>query len=278
MLRLVGRIDGVVRVDLVHADTDIRGADWLPGRALFVPLITDPRWPRFSAAYQHYFGDSEIDEVAAVSFGEALPIVRYNPSWPGTWEFGLQAGVFAIFDLASDSFDLINADYFVALPVTYAQGDFSAVFRLFHQSSHLGDEFLLRNRVERVNLSYEALNLILSYDLPRGFRLYGGGSYLARTDPADIRPWRFQAGFEYVGPSFTQRLMIQPVAALDVQVDQEDSWSANFAPSVGLQFEGIQSQGRNFQLLVQYFNGRSPNGQFYERSVEYVGVMGQFHF
>jgi hypothetical protein len=35
--------------------------------------------------------------------------------------------------------------------------------RLFHQSSHLGDEFLLRNRVERINLSYESADLKLSY-------------------------------------------------------------------------------------------------------------------
>ncbi len=278
LLRLVGQIEGVVRVELEQADTGIRGVSWLPGRALFVPLIADPRWPRFSAAYQHYFGDSEIDEVAAVSFGEALPIARYDRFLAGTWEIGLQVGVFAIFDLASDSFDLINADYFAAIPITYAHERFSGVFRLFHQSSHLGDEFLLRNRVERVNLSYEGINLLLSYELPLGFRIYGGSSYLYRVDPSDIRPWRFQTGLEYTGPSFTRRLMISPLAAIDVQIDQEGGWVVNVAPSVGLQFEGIQSRGRNFQLLVQYFNGRSPNGQFYERSIDYIGVLGQFHF
>lgn len=278
LLRAIGEVDGVKGVEIEHADTEIRGVTWLPGRSLFVPLIADPRWPRFSAAYQHYFGNGEVDEVANVSFGENLPIVRYAPPWSGEWELGLQGGVFAIFDLASDSFDLINADYFVAIPLTYAHGNFSGIFRFFHQSSHLGDEYLLRTRVERVNLSYEAINLLLSYELPLGFRVYGGSAYLFRTDPADILPWRFQTGLEYTGPSLTPRFMISPLAAIDVQIDQEGGWVANVAPSVGLQFEGIRSRGRNFQLLVQYFYGRSPNGQFYDRRIEYVGLVGQFHF
>jgi len=278
LLRAIGEVEGVQGVEIEHADTEIRGFTWLPGRSLFVPLIADPRWPRFSAAYQHYFGDGEVDEVAAVSFGEALPIVRYAPPWAGEWELGLQGGVFAIFDLASDSFDLINADYFVAIPITYAQGNFSGLFRFFHQSSHLGDEYLLRNRVARVNLSYEAINLLLSYELPLGFRVYGGSSYLFRTDPANILPWRFQTGLEFTGPSLVKRFMISPLAAIDIQIDQEGGWVANVAPSIGVQFEGIRSQGRNFQLLVQYFYGRSPNGQFYERRIEYVGLVGQFHF
>jgi hypothetical protein len=274
----VAQIGGVRDVVIEDADSRLDGWIWLPGRALFRPLVADPRWPRFGVAYQHYFGDRELQDVAAVSFGEALPIVRYNPDYGGAWELGLQAGVFAIFDLASDSFDLINADYLAAIPVTYAIGNFAALLRIFHQSSHLGDESLLRNRVKRINLSYEALDLLLSYELKHGFRVYGGGSYLYRVDPSDIRPWRLQAGLEYIGPSFANRLAIRPVAAVDVRIDEEGDWRTNVAPSVGLQFESFRSRGRNLQILLQYFNGRSPNGQFYERSVEYVGVGGQFHF
>jgi len=29
---------------------------------------------------------------------------------------------------------------------------------------------------------------------------------------------------------------------------------------------------RRLQLLIQYFNGRSPNGQFYGRAVQYLGL------
>jgi hypothetical protein len=31
-------------------------------------------------------------------------------------------------------------------------------------------------------------------------------------------------------------------------------------------------------LLVQYFNGYSPNGQFYKEKIEYIGFGVHFHF
>ena len=63
---------------------------------------------------------------------------------------------------------------------------FTALFRLYHQSSHVGDEFLLRNRVaNRVNLSYEAVDVKASYELLEMFRVYAGFGYLFDQEPPD---------------------------------------------------------------------------------------------
>ncbi len=266
-------LEGVRDVILVEGETRKAGWSWLPRRNQFKPLIADPRWPRFAAAYQYYIDDSELSHVAAVSFGEAFPIVQYNPSSIGTWQAGLQAGVFSIFDMASSSFDLVNADYFAALPVSYSLGNFSALGRVFHQSSHLGDEFLLRNRTERINLSYEAIDLLLSYELPAGFRLYGGGGYLMRVDPSGIKPWSLQTGVEYVGRAFETGIAVRPVAAVDVQVNQEGGWDPNVAPQIGVQLGKRRS--RTLKILLGYFNGKSPNGQFYERHIQYISLGAQ---
>jgi len=104
----------------------------LPAGLLFDPLIADPRWPSFSAAYQRYVDDKDFRDVAAVSLGETFPVYRGDVSFGGQWEIGLQAGVFAIFDMDSDSHDLINADYFFAIPVSYRLGQFSGIARVFH--------------------------------------------------------------------------------------------------------------------------------------------------
>jgi hypothetical protein len=271
-------IEGVREVRIAEADSRPRGLAWLPRRTLFRAPIADPRWPRFSASYQRYINDHELKNVAAVSFGETIPLAKYNPEYGGSWDIALQGGVFAIFDLDGSSFDLINADYLGGLPVTYAIGDLAVMGRFFHQSSHLGDEFLLGNTVERVNFSYEAFSLLGSYDLPLGFRVYGGGAYRFRIEPSDVRPWRFQAGAEWVGPSISDEWAIRPLAAIDVQVDEEGNWSTNTVPALGLQFERARSQGRVFQLLVEYFNGKSPNGQFYARNIQYAALTGQFQF
>ncbi len=86
--------------------------------------------------------------------------------------------MFALFNLDAPSSDLINADYWIGLPISYRKGPWSYVLRFYHQSSHLGDEFILGNPgVDRVNLSYEDMELLVSYEWER-WRLYGGGGYL----------------------------------------------------------------------------------------------------
>jgi len=35
---------------------------------------------------------------------------------------------------------------------------------------------------------------------------------------------------------------------------------------------------RKLQILLEYFGGHSPNGQFYKDKVEYIGIGTHFHF
>jgi hypothetical protein len=252
---------------------------FLPSGLLFDPLLADPRWPNFSAAYQRYLNDRDFTNVAAVSFGETFPIYRGRAPFDGQWEVGLQASVFAFFDLDSDSFDLINADYFVAAPLSYRRGPLSAMLRFGHQSSHLGDEFLLRNEnVQRRNLSYESLDGKLSYDLLGGvLRLYGGGGYLLDGGRDNVRGWTAQYGFELLSPWALRRPYIRPVFAADFQHRETSDWAADISLRGGVQFESVQVLGRKLLILLEYFNGRSPNGQFFEQKIEYIGLGAHFY-
>ena len=67
--------------------------------------------------------------------------------------------------------------------MTHHIGDFTWLVRVYHQSSHLGDEYLLRNRVDRVNLSFEVVDALVSYDPFEWLRLYGAGSRWTITPP-----------------------------------------------------------------------------------------------
>ena len=171
--------------------------------------------------------------MAAVSFGESIPIYRDNVGdkgqW-GQWEAGVQGGVFSIFDLGSDSFDLINTDFLAAGFVGYRYGDFSALGRIFHQSSHLGDELLLSDtRPDRINLSYEGLDARLSYDLPFGARAYGGGGWLIGVDPSDLGRGLAQAGAEWRSPWAFWHERLRPIAGIDLQWKQENRWHTDLS-------------------------------------------------
>ncbi len=251
---------------------------FLPGgELLFKPLIADPRWPHFSASYQRYLDDKQLKDVAAVSFGETFAFYRGRLG-AGWWEVGLQAGVFALFDLDAPSKDLINADYFVAVPLSYRYQDVSAIVRLFHQSSHLGDEFLLRSRVpNRVNLSYEGVDAKLSWEPGDVWRLYGGAGYLFHREPSSLRPWSLQWGIEFRSPWPAPDARWRPIAAVDVQNREENDWHADVSVRAGIQLDGILVT-RNLQLLLEYFRGHSPNGQFYREKIDYLGLGMHFHF
>ncbi len=255
----------------------------LPPGHLFKPLLADPRWAHFSAAYRNYQNDNfDGRDIASVSFGETIPIYRGNFGLStAQWETGLQAGVFSDFNLGSSSSDLVNTDFIASLYSSVRAGQFSAFGRIYHQSSHLGDEFLLRNtnsKFERVNLSYEGADLKLSYEFPYGVRIYGGGGGLFHKEPSALKIWSAQYGIEFRSPWRLDFASLRPIIAADIKHFDENNWSTDISARAGVEFENLQVLGRKLQILAEYYNGFSPSGQFYKDKVEYIGLGAHYHF
>jgi hypothetical protein len=257
---------------------------FLPTGHLFKPLLADPRWAHFSVAYRNYQTDNFAGkDIASVSLGETIPIYRSNfGQTMAQWEAGIQAGVFSDFNLNAASSDLVNTDFIVSLYSSMRAGHFSAFSRIFHQSSHLGDEFLLgkihTSKFERENLSYEGVDLKLSYDLPYGVRVYGGGGGLFHKEPLALRPWSAQYGIEFRSPWRIDFASIRPIIAADIKHFDENNWSADVSARAGVEFDNLLVLDRKLQVLVEYFNGYTPTGQFYKDKVEYIGLGAHYHF
>ncbi len=246
---------------------------FLPRDLLFNSLLADPRWPHFSASYQHH-SKNDLEKVGSATFGETFSIYRFAGPWNSQMEVGLQAGVFSIFDLDSDSKDLVNADYLVALPLSFKKNNFSAMAKIFHQSSHLGDEFVLRgNTGERINFTYEGVDTLLSYNFPFGFRLYGGGGYLFDRTPSELDPWIAQGGVEFTSPAAWMNGSLRPIAAVDIQSREATDWNTDVSLRMGVQLENPDFLSRKLKIMLEYYKGSSPNGQFYIRDEEeYFGI------
>jgi hypothetical protein len=113
--------------------------------------------------------------------------------------------------------------------------------------------------------------------LPWGFRIYGGGGYLFDVDPSDLRPGSVQWGAEFSSPWPAPDAGWRPIAAVDVQNREENDWHSDVSVRAGLQFDGVLLT-RNLQILLEYFRGHSPNGQFFKEKVDYFGIGAHFHF
>lgn len=245
----------------------------LPETELFAPLIADPRQARFSMSYQRYKTAPQEFNAAAVALGEYFGFASGFLGQRGASQIGIQAAVFALFNLDAPSGDLINADYWVGFPLSYRRGPWSYLLRLYHQSSHLGDEFLLGNPgVNRVNLSYEDLEVLVSYEWEY-WRLYGGGGYLLRSEP-DLAPAHLHAGIEYLRPRALWGLDF--VAAADFRAGEELDWRRSRSYQAGLEFK--TSGPRRVRLMLEHYRGHSPNGQFFRDRIRYTGIGLYFGF
>src|SRR5205809_621322 len=120
----------------------------------FPPLLASPREPAFFAAYVWDRSARLASRLATVGLGQTISLVQ-----SGRWEVGVAAGVFSQFNMDSRTNDLINADYLVGLPVVYHRGAFATRFQVYHQSSHLGDEYLLHTGRRRADLPFESARL-----------------------------------------------------------------------------------------------------------------------
>jgi hypothetical protein len=153
-----------------------------------------------------------------VSFGERLPIFSYynvDPERSFRYVRGLRlnldAAAFMLLDFSSQSAGVIDTDFRIGGSLDFRPwwkgwDRFSLSVGFFHESTHLGDEYVLSEKTVqagevpsvnptlpyRANPSYQAVPVLASVDLPLGadgnddpqwsMRLYGGLSAYFSSD------------------------------------------------------------------------------------------------
>ena len=72
--------------------------------------------------------------------------------------------------------------------------------------------------------------------------------------------------------------MLRPLAAVDLQNHEETNWDSDVSVRAGVQLESPRFKSTKLQLLGEYYDGHSPNGQFFERTIRYVGFGAHVYF
>jgi len=262
----------------VH-ESEALGAVSFPQDQIFCPILADPKEARsFVSLLRGTFRSlddpsGEGTTIASVGLGDNFGLVRWGGPAPNEGvQLDVIGSIFAQFDIGAPSNDLINADYLIGLPVTFRRSGFSTRVRVYHQSSHLGDEYLLRSEdIDRENLSFESVEFLASQELGP-LRVYAGGERIFRREPDTLPSKLFHGSVELrsgrAGPA-------QLVSGLDLKATDLHDWSPAFSGRVGLEMARYGSGGhpaRLVTLMLEFYQGPSPYGQFFQDDISYVGV------
>ena len=247
-----------------------------PQGQLFYPPMANPKEPRTHITYLHLKLPLNSFNIGSVGFGDSFGLVR-APGWgkEDAWQLSISGAVLAQFNLDSSSMDLINADYIIGFPLSYRNGPWSARLRLFHQSSHLGDEFLLQPqnpelKATRINLSFETIELLGAWEW-EGLQLTAGPSYILRTD-SDLKRYSVQAGIDYQSKEPVFKPTIRLFAGVMCHAWEETDWSLDINVKAGINIRSPYTEKRGIQIFGEYYHGNLPFGQFYKLRAEYFGV------
>ena len=255
------------------------GTVGFPQDRIFCPFVADPKEARSFVSFLRGTFRSLDDptgkgtSIASVGLGDSFGLVRFGGPTAGE---GLQldviGSIFAQFDLGAPSNDLINADYLIGVPLTFRRSGFSVRGTLYHQSSHLGDEYLLRSDdIERENLSFESMEILVSQEI-RALRVYAGGERIFRREPDTLQSKLVHAGVELrTGGAGNIRL----VGGVDFKMTELHDWSPAVSGRVGLEMRRPEPgghPGRLVTLMLELYEGPSPYGQFFQDDISYVGI------
>ena len=263
---------------------------WFPQTtALFQPMLANPRQVIYSFGYR---GQDKFAGRSAIAFslGDDFPIFRWLDvfRWRGSLQVGIEAGIWSVFDLnpspnIAGGTAQFNTDYYLGIPVVYAVNKWAWRFRVYHISSHLGDEFLVNHPgFARVNPSFETFDVFFSYQALENLRFYGGAGLILHSDHTFKMKYYY---IEYGGEArfwgtkiYYHKLFGTFFTAVYFRNWQLNGMKFDGTYQLGYEWSKLQGVGRKIRIFSEYHNGRSSDGQFMKRHDNYWGVRFAYGF
>jgi hypothetical protein len=183
-------------------------------------------------------------------------------------------------DISSKPTRLINSDYFIGPALAIKHHQLDMLFRISHTSAHMGDELLLSSqgkKIPRLNLSYEVIDIIAGYNLGK-FRPSAGVSYIVNAEPREYKCAEFQVGLDYRPDEPMLDGYVKPIYGIYSKTSKNYKWTPTLSIKAGLELKDKVVIGKSMQVLLEYYNGNSVNGQFYKYRDHYMGLSLSVNF
>jgi len=250
---------------------------------LFAPILLDPLEAQtYISVLPMFIIDKDRYKGAFVpfSFGFSKPFYRWPTKKGGAAEVGLDIASFTQFEVYRDEDNvqrrqIVNTDYKVSIFYNLRRGRNSWRFRGYHLSSHLGDDYLIRNQINYRTpnpVNYELLDVTYSRDVAKldGLRYYLNAGYGLRK-PDERRKISAQLGMYYrkTDPATGRAKFARPITGIDLKLWQQNE----FRP--GIHFGAGVELGRSASTLtfmLESYTGFRPYSQYESQQVQWVGL------
>lgn len=220
-------------------------------------------------------GESQFggEREAEVALGENFPILALRGgSHPISLGFG--SHVYARFSLEDAQTALISHDWVVGINSTAALGPWDLTLQLFHESSHLGDEYGDRFSAPRLDWNQAVLAGWAGYTTG-SWRFAGNVSYavldglgLPRGGAAAAVDFRSRPVLDLLGSR------MHPTAGVFFGADAATAWRVSTSARAGVALQS--GNGREMGLALIAHDGLSTQRQFYRRKSRYLGLEIRF--
>lgn len=209
------------------------------------------------------------EREADVAVGETFPVIALRRGeHPLTLGFGVE--VYGRFSLDDSKTSMISSDWTVGFELHTVRSAWEFALQLYHESSHLGDEYASTFNATRIDWTREVATGWVGYR-PGNFRIMLGGSRVL-VDELDLPPWIAAAGVDYRGGGFQlagQR--VEPVAGIFLEGASATDWDVSSTVKLGLALTGAR-RGRELSLSLIRHDGLSTQRQFFRNRSRYFGM------
>lgn len=245
----------------------------LPEQLIYRSYLAGVKESRMGTRAFHRDNDGVLwDSTLGARFG----LLRLGPrDRPLGFQVDIEGAAHVRLD-PQDELDVRSADFRAGVPFSYGWGNQQIKFGYYHLSSHVGDEFLLKNPgFTRLNYARDALVLGYSVYPTERLRLYGEAGWAFWSDVSGL--WEFQFGVEYA-PARPTGVLGEPFFAINAHLRQEVNYGGGLSAQAGWAWRSDGPSGRLFRMGLHYYNGESPQFSFFDDFEQQFGFGAWYDF
>jgi len=207
-----------------------------------------------------------------VNFGFTKPIIK-NQGERFSWEMNFGAATFTQFDLIRRNdgtylAGLMNSDYKVSIDFSLSKDNNLLRLRLFHVSSHLGDDYMLRHNDTIPNDksdNYEQADITYLRLKRDNYWFLGMGEIYT--------PFAFRERLSFQGGGLLNFLKSNPVnlfTSLNIKLLAQNDFSPDFRAAFG--FSVNRKSESMVRIWMEYYSGKLPYSTLKYGRVNWLGL------